>query len=225
MPVKSKITISILDDHPMILKGLKQLVGKISFVEEVKEFSTSESFLSYIKNNSPEIAILDMRINGKDLGLDMAKYILNKPKNKTAVIMFTSHTDYYHIVDCLNIGVHGYISKDSNIEEITKAITQIKQGRNYNSPDVQQIIETHVKPKIDLLKNIDENGKPRYISSRELEVLTLTCSGYAEEEMCDKLGISPKTIRKHRQNIMKKLDCNKVHYLYQYAITKGLISF
>ena len=139
--------------------------------------------------------------------------------------MYTSHTDFYHIVDCLNIGVNAYVSKDSPISEIQTAINQIQLGQNYYSKDVQEIVEHYIKPKLQYVKSKDEFGNPSLLTLRELEILTLTCSGYAEEEMCEKLGVSPKTVRKHRQNVMQNLGCNKVHYLYQYAFTKGLISF
>jgi len=150
---------------------------------------------------------------------------LNKLNNDIAVLIYTSHTDYYHIADCLNAGVSAYISKDSPITEIKIAINQILLGQNYNSPDVQFIVENNIKPKLDSITSKDPDGNPSYLSQRELEVLTMICSGYTEEEIADRLNISVGTSRKHRQNIMEKLNCNKIHYLYQYAITRGLISF
>lgn len=220
-----EVSIAILDDHPLILQGLSELTEKLEFVREVHSFSNVEDFKDYLKSSTPTIAILDLRIHGKDEGLEMAKYILNKPNNNIAVLIYTSHTDYYHIADCLNAGVSAYISKDSSISEIKIAINQILLGQNYNSPDVQFIVENNIKPKLDSITSKDPDGNPSYLSQRELEVLTMICSGYTEIEIADRLNISSGTIRKHRQNIMEKLNCNKIHYLYQYAITRGLISF
>lgn len=219
------ISIAILDDHPLILEALKELTFKIKEVRHVVTFPEVEPFKAFIELNSPTIAIVDLRIHGKDLGLEMAKFILNREHNTTAVLIYSSHTDYYHIADCLNSGVNAYVSKDSPISEIRIAIAQILEGQNYNSPDVQHIVETNIKPAIEARKTKDNNGNTSYLTHRELEILTLICSGFTEQEIADRLDISIKTTRKHRQHIMEKLNCNKIHYLYQYAITRGLINF
>ncbi len=223
--MNSELSIAILDDHPLILQALSELAENIDNVIEVVAFSNVEDFKEYLQWKSPSIAILDLRMHGKDEGLEMAKHIISRPDNTTSILIYSSHTDYYHIADCLNIGVNAYVSKDSPISEIKIAIAQILDGQNYNSPDVQFIVENNIKSKLEGLKNKDEDGYPSYLSQRELEVLTLICSGFTEEEIADRLDISTGTARKHRQNIMEKLNCNKVHYLYQYAITRGLISF
>jgi len=223
--MKNEITIAILDDHPLILKALSELAEQLEEVNEVVSFSNTEDFKTYLSENTPNIAIIDLRIHGRDEGMEMAKHILKNPNNTTSILIYSSHTDYYHIADCLNIGVNAYVSKDSPISEIKIAIAQILQGQNYNSPDVQFIVENNIKPKLEGMKSKDANGNPSYLSQRELEVLTLICSGLSEDEIGDRLEISLGTVRKHRQNIMEKLNCNKVHYLYQYAITRGLISF
>ena len=219
------ISIAILDDHPLILQALSELTEKLPDVREVSSFSNVEDFKDYLKVTTPTIAIIDLRIHGRDQGLDLARHILTKPNNTISVLIYTSHTDYYHIADCLNVGVSAYISKDSPISEIKIAINQILLGQNYNSPDVQFIVENNIKPILDSIKSKDAEGRPSYLSQREIEVLTLICSGYTEDEISDRLSISVGTVRKHRQNIMEKLNCNKIHYLYQYAITRGLISF
>lgn len=223
--MNEELSIAILDDHPLILKALSELVEQIKEVREVNAFSNVEDFKEYLKEKTPTIAILDLRIHGKDEGIDLARHILKKQNNTISVLIYTSHTDYYHIADCLNVGVSAYISKDSPISEINIAINQIIAGQNYNSPDVQFIVENNIKPKLDSMNSKDADGTPSYLSQRELEVLTLICSGYTEEEISDRLNISVGTIRKHRQNIMEKLNCNKIHNLYQYAFTRGLISF
>lgn len=223
--MEQEISIAILDDHPLILQALKELTTKIKGVNRVVTFTEVDAFKEYITVNSPTIAIIDLRIHGKDQGLEMSKYILNREHNNTAVLIYTSHTDYYHIADCLNCGVNAYISKDSPISEIRIAISQIVDGQNYNSPDVQRIVEHNIKPNIEGAKSRDDFGNPSYLTHRELEILTLICSGYTEHEISERLEISVGTSRKHRQHIMEKLNCNKVHYLYQYAITRGLISF
>lgn len=223
--MNTSLSIAILDDHPLILKALKELTYKIKEVKHVVTFSEVEPFKTFIELNSPTIAIVDLRIHGKDQGLDMAKFILNREDNSTAVLIYTSHTDYYHIADCLNNGVNAYVSKDSPISEIRIAIAQIIDGQNYNSPDVQHIVETNIKPAIEARKTKDDNGNTSYLTHRELEILTLICSGFTEQEISDRLDITVKTTRKHRQHIMEKLNCNKIHFLYQYAITRGLISF
>lgn len=223
--MSTNLSIAILDDHPLILEALKVLALKIKEVKHVNTFGEVDPFKAYIEINTPDIAIVDLRIHGRDQGLEMAKFILNRESNNTAVLIYTSHTDYYHIADCLNNGVNAYVSKDSPISEIRIAIAQIMAGQNYNSPDVQQIVETNIKPSIEAKKTKDDNGNTSYLTHRELEILTLICSGFTEQEIADRLYISVKTSRKHRQHIMEKLNCNKIHYLYQYAITRGLISF
>ncbi len=223
--MSKNISIAILDDHPLILDALKELTSKIKGVTHVVTFTEVEPFKEFIGLHSPTVAIVDLRIHGRDQGLEMAKFILNRENNPTAVLIYTSHTDYYHIADCLNNGVNAYVSKDSPISEIRIAIAQILEGQNYNSPDVQHIVETNIKPSIEARKSKDDNGNTSYLTHRELEILTLICSGFTEQEIADRLDISIKTSRKHRQHIMEKLNCNKIHFLYQYAITRGLISF
>lgn len=220
-----KYSVAILDDHPLILSALRDLIRKIINVESVLTFTDMDEMKAHVDANYVSLAIIDLRINGRDSGYDMAKHIISRENNDTAVLIYTSHSDYYHIADCLSLGVNAYISKDSPITEIRTAIEQIRKGQFYNSPDIQNIIIKNIKPRLEKTKSKDGSKVNSYLTPRELEILTLICSGYTEKEISEKLFKSVSTVHKHRQNIMEKLNCNKVHYLYKYAYTKGLISF
>ena len=139
---KGNLNVVVLDDHPLILTGLRDVFKRNQLINKTTTFEQPEEFKNFISTNKVDIAIIDIRIFKSDVGLDMAKYVVVKKPN-TKVIIYSGNVNISYITECLMIGVNGFISKDSPIRELGKAIEVIHNGGTYNSKDVNEIISVH----------------------------------------------------------------------------------
>lgn len=215
----NKYNISILDDHPLILKGLSDLIKKIDIIDEIYLFEEPELIIRQLSNNKVDICIIDIRIYKSEAGLDVAKYILSK-KQKVKVIIYSGNTDISHIEECLKIGVHGIVSKDSPINEIKNAIIELTNGDHYYSNDIRNMVDAiNMNTEKISIKEIRDS----ILTPREIEILKLVCKGYDARKIADMLSISIYTVRTHRNKIMMKTKTHNSRALYQYAVKNKLI--
>lgn len=217
--MEPRINITILDDHPMILSGLKELLKKCTFAESVTGFNNIARMKEYVLTAAVDLAILDLRISNTEGGLEMANFMRSKLPN-TKILIYTAHVDRSYISECVDIGVDAYVTKDSDVEEVSSAIRYVLQGERYYSKDVKDIVLNHFfnQPKVTGAAIVTER-----LTSREVEVLKLVCKGFDSKQIGEKLFISQNTVRKHRQNILIKTNCHNVQSLYQYAIRNRFV--
>lgn len=215
---KGNLCLVVLDDHPLILTGLRDLFKRNQLVGITKTFEQPEEFKNFTLRNKVDIAIIDIRIFKFDIGLDMAKFVVSK-KPKAKVIIYSGNVSVSYIEECLSIGVHGFVSKDSPIREIGKAVEVIHNGNNYYSKDVEEIINVHslnAEPlSIDKLKE-------HLLTPREIDILKLVCKGKEDKQIADILGISLLTVRTHRNKVLVKTNTHNFRELYLYATRNRL---
>jgi DNA-binding NarL/FixJ family response regulator len=215
---KGSLNIVVLDDHPLILAGLRDIFKRNPLINKTTTFEQPEEFKNYIATNKVDIAIIDIRIFKSDVGLDMAKYVVVKKPN-TKVLIYSGNVNISYITECLMIGVNGFISKDSPIKELGKAIEVIHNGGTYNSNDVNEIINLHsIMAEPISIEKLKEN----ILTRRELEVLKLVCKGLEDKEIAEILNISLLTVRTHRNKILVKTKTHNFRELYLYAIRNRL---
>lgn len=212
--MSNNISIGVVDDHPLILNGLRELLSKDNSINTFTSFNSSTELFDYLNSNVLDILIVDIRILNSDDGFSISSYIKTKYVN-TKIIIYSGFVNQSYIAEALKIDVDAYVSKDSPIEEILLAIEKVKAGEKYYSIDVYQLIEFY-KPKF----NIEQLE----LTEREIEVLKLICKGLDYKQIADQLFISKHTVRSHRQNLMTKTNCHNIHDLYQFAIQNGLLS-
>lgn len=217
--IKGNLNIVVLDDHPLILTGLKDLLKRNPLVNSTITFEHPQDFREHVNSNRVDIAIIDIRIFKSDAGLDAARYIIAK-KPKTKVLIYSGNANISYITECKKIGVRGFISKDSPIREIGVAIEKINLGEEYYSKDVSELISNH-SLNFEPLSALEL--KENLLTPRELEILKLVCKGISDKEIANMLSISVFTVRTHRNKILVKTGTNNFRALYQYAIKNRIV--
>ncbi len=215
---KDNLHIAILDDHPLILSGLIDLFKRNQLIAQTNTFEQPEEFKSFVSNNIVDVAIIDIRIFKSDAGLDMAKFVVSKKPN-TKVLIYSGNVTISYITECLNIGVHGFISKDSPVQELSNAIEAVCNGYTYHSKDVNEIINVHALIAEPLST---EQLKENLLTQRELAILKLVCKGHEDKLIAEMLHISVLTVRTHRNKVLAKTNTHNFRELYLYATKNRL---
>lgn len=214
-----KIRILLADDHAILRQGLRVLLDTEKDFDVVGEAEDGRRAVELAKIFKPDIIVMDIRMPQLN-GLEATRQILSELP-RTKVIILSAHNDDTYIDQVVAVGASGYLLKQSPSEIISKAIRQVSRGKTFFSPSISKRIRTQYdKSPVQgrLLKK-----KAADLTSRELEVLQLVTEGSANKQIADKLGISTKTVEKHRHQIRKKLNISDTAGLTRYAITAGII--
>jgi DNA-binding NarL/FixJ family response regulator len=210
-----KIRICIVDDHSLFRNGLKLLLSAFTEIQVVSECSNGSEFIESLKTIKPEVVLMDIEMPVMN-GIDATKTAISiYPDLKIITLsMFGEEEYYYKMIDA---GVKGFILKNSNIDEVVKAIRSINNGGTYFSQEILY----------NVVKNIREVSRADQfhlqLSTRELEILDLICKGLSNQEIGDELHISKRTVDKHRANILSKTDTKNTASLVMFAIEHKLI--
>ncbi len=205
----NKTSIFICDDHQLFRDGLRSILNENGY-EVIGEASNGADLLKKMEKVSADVILLDINMPEMN-GYEAAKEILkNNPKQQILVIS-SSDSEKYHN-DFINIGVRGYILKDSSKHELLSAIQKVLAGDSYFS---QSLL-------LKIIKNKD-TVKTTLLSRREVEVLQLICSGLSNFDISEKLHISQRTVERHRANLLKKTKTPNSIKMVLFAIQNGLV--
>ena len=208
--------IILVDDHLILRQGIKSLITAENIAKVIGEASNGIELLELLKKHKPDIVIMDIdmpHMNGMEATQKALEMI---PELKIiAFTMFGDEEYYYKMID---LGVKGFILKSSGIAELENAINGVMLGESYFSPEV-------------LRKIINSMGRNKQVknslnvefTSREIEVLQQICLGLNNDEIAEKLFISPKTIKSHRSNLLGKTGCKNTPTLILYAIKNNIV--
>ncbi len=217
--IKKQIQILIVDDHQIIIDGIKSLLAKMSNLAVVAEANNGKDAIEVLNKIKVDIVLLDIEMPGIN-GWDTAKIITSRFPH-TKVIALTSYSEKAIIKKMLNAGASGYILKNIKKETLIEAITVVHRGERYFSTEISLAL---LKPSAEESipqKQISSSGHS--LSPREIEILKLIAAGLSNNEIGEKLFISHKTVNAHRENIMKKLNLHNIAGLVRFAIDNGLI--
>lgn len=192
-----KIKIVIIDDHKMIREGLQQLLELDGEISVIGQAGDGYDGLSLIESTNPDVILLDINMPNMN-GLEMLTE-LKKIKPDSRVLILTIHNEIDYLVKAIELGVNGYILKDSECSTLKKAIFTVYEGSTYIQPSLTPLI----REKSEEQKNIFNT-----LTARELDVLRLLSSGMLNRDIANVLDISEKTVKNHVSNILKKLDVN-----------------
>lgn len=212
------IRLMLVDDHEVVRSGLRMLLEGEPDVEIVGEFGLAKEALSSIERLKPDVIVMDIGL--PDLsGIDAASEV-KRMREETAVVALTIHEDEEYFFKMLDAGASGYVPKRAAPEELLTAIRAAAMGEVYLYPSMAKLL---VKDYLTQESQAELGGGMDGLTDREQEVLAHLADGATNLEIGETLGISPKTVARHRENIMRKLGMHSRTELVKYAIRKGII--
>lgn len=219
MNTVKKITILLVEDHAIVRQGLCGLLNTDGHFQIVAEARTGREAVELARTLCPDVILMDIAMPVLN-GLEATRQILaDNPAAK--VLILSAHSDDVYVERMSQAGVAGFIEKQTSAEILTKAIQEVAKGRTYFSPSIaKRMLHEPSKPR-DRDGLLKVNGAR--LTSRESEVLQLVAEGSANKQVAAELGISIKTVEKHRQHLMDKLNIHDTAGLTRYAIAAGVI--
>ena len=213
--MKSCIKVMIADDHILMREGIKNLLEFDGKIKVIAEAGNGSECLEKLKVYRPDILLLD--INMPEInGMEVLK-ILKTNKTDVKILMLTVHNEVEYLINSLEIGVDGYIMKDSESSELKRAIYMILDGKKYIQPNL--IPELNYK----LAHRDSEKEKLEYLTKREKEILFQVASGMSNKEIAINLDISERTVKNHISSIFKKIDVSDRTQAAVFAIKNDII--
>lgn len=197
--VKDKIEIIIADDHMMIREGLKQLLELDGTMKVIAEANDGEECLNLLnKKIHPDILLLDINMPKKN-GIEVLEYI-KQNKIPVKVLILTVHNEVEYLLKAVDIGIDGYLLKDSSYDELKEAIDVVISGNTYIQPSLLPALNESMEDYA-----LDKE-KIEWLTKRELDVLQLISEGCSNKKISDELTISERTVKNHISHIFKKID-------------------
>jgi len=208
----SEITVLIADDHPIFRKGLRQIIEADPSLKIVGEAENGESALDQVRSLQPQVAVLDVDMPRKD-GFVVAREIRTLRLN-LGVIFLTMHKDERVFNAALDLGVMGYVLKDSAHDEIVSSIKAVAAGHSYVTP----VLTDYLLKRRRASALAEQQTGLSSLTESERRVLKLVAEYKTSKEIADELFISVRTVDRHRANIATKLDLKGSHTLLHFAL-------
>jgi DNA-binding NarL/FixJ family response regulator len=213
-----KISVLLADDHTVVRQGLRALLKSEEDIEVVGEAENGQVAVQLAQKTSPDVVVMDVAMPQLN-GLEATRQIL-KSQPSTRVLVLTSYSDDDCVQQLTEAGVSGYLIKQTAANELIKAIREVQRGNAFYSPAIARRLR-------DQCRKAFANGQPLRkggeLTSRETEVLRLIARGFSNKQIAAELAISIKTVEKHRQQVMNKLNIHDIAGLTRYAISKSMV--
>ena len=219
MNPSKKITVLLAEDHAIVRQGLCALLNTDGHFTVVGEARTGREAVDLARTLRPDVILMDIAMPVLN-GLEATRQILTT--NPAArVIVLSAHSDDEYIERMTAVGAVGFLEKQTSAEILTKAIHEVAKGKSFFSPIIAKRMAEGKNRSLDRDGLSKANGGR--LTSREMEVLQLVAEGQANKQVAAELGISIKTVEKHRQHLMDKLAIHETAGLTRYAIAQGII--
>lgn len=205
----------IADDHSLVREGIKQLLEFDGSVKVVSEASNGVECLERLEKSIPDVLLLDINMPVMN-GLEVLEEI-KKRGYHVKVLILTVHNELEYLIKAVDIGVDGYILKESESAELKRAIQSVVSGENYIQPSLIPALNNRLAN-----RDIDKD-KIDSLTSRELEVLVRVANGMINKEIATNLNISERTVKNHVSNIFKKIDVSDRTQAAVFAIKNNII--
>ena len=209
------ITVLLAEDHTVVRQGFRTLLNSESDIKIIGEAETGRQAVHLAKKLHPEVVVMDIAMPLLN-GLEATRQIV-KENPGTRVLILSAHGDDAYVERAIEYGARAFLLKQSSAQTLSKAIREVHKGHTFFSQEVR--------------KRIHDRGPARHLptpplaqlSSREVEALQLIAEGKANKQIASELGISIKTVEKHREHLMAKLDIHDTAGLTRFAIAAGII--
>jgi len=207
-----RLSVLIADDHPIFRKGLREVIEGDASLRLVGQAGNGEEALRLTAELGPDVAILDINMPRLS-GLAVAR-ALAEGRSPVAAVLLTMHEDEDLFDEAMTIGVRAYVLKESAVEDLISAVHAVAEGRSFFSPTLAGLLLKRRKEAIVLRR---EKPGLELLTPTERRILRLISEDRTSKEIADSLGISPRTVESHRQNISHKLHLSGTHSLLRFA--------
>lgn len=211
----SAIRVMIADDHSLIREGLRQLLEFDGSIKVVGEVANGVECLENLEKYDPEVLLLDINMPEMN-GIEVLKK-MKESQSAVKVLILTVHNELEYLMNAVDIGVEGYIMKDSESAELKKAIRAVRDGENYIQPSLIPALNNQL-----MNRDVDKD-KVASLTNRELEVLVQVANGMFNKEIATNLNISERTVKNHISNIFKKIEVSDRTQAAVFAIKNNII--
>lgn len=200
-----------MDDHAMMLDGVKALLNNKEDICVVGQSQHAEGALDYLKKNSVDLLITDFNLSGMD-GLSLVR-LVKKISPQTKILVLSMHDEGHLVKEILKSGVDGYILKKDSHKELEEAVESVMGNRVYLSSDINKLI----------IQGLQFPGEDRLLTDREREILKLIAKEYSNKDIAGELSISERTVETHRKNIFRKTKTSSLVGLIKFSYVNNLI--
>lgn len=205
-----KTKILIVDDHAIVLDGLKSLLSKIENIEISAIANNGEEGLEQMKKTKADMIITDINMPGMD-GLEFIKTI-RRDFPPTKIIVLSLHDEPHYIRNIMKNRIQGYILKNDASSELVEAVERVLDGKTFFSSKINQV----------LMEQINEPGADKLLTDRELQIIKLIAQECSNKQIAEQLFISERTVETHRKNIFRKTETNNIVGLIKFAYNNDL---
>lgn len=218
MPQEKTINVLVVDDHQLIIDGLKSLLQDESDIIFAGGVNSMKQAIDFVRDNTIDVVLADISMP-EGSGIETTRS-LKEIQPDIQVLALTMHEDINMIRKMVEAGASGYILKRTNMNEVLEAIRVVAKGGKYLGRDVQEILLDNMgRPD----RPTEQTVSPLRLTQREIEILNLIAKELRNDEIAEKLFISERTVETHRRNIFVKTETKSIVGLIKYAIANGLI--
>lgn len=215
---QSRVRILLVDDHPIILSGLRNSLSSHPQFKIVGEASNGTEAIHKARETNPDVVLMDISLPGLN-GIEATR-ALQKEIPRAKVLALTMHDNREYILEIIRAGAKGYVLKDTTPSELIRAIVAVYNGESFFSPRISRIVVDELKASPQRKKLVPISG----LTPREEEVLRLIAEGRKNKEIAERLSISVRTVETHREHIMEKLHIHSAVGLTKYAVTNRIVT-
>jgi DNA-binding NarL/FixJ family response regulator len=214
-----KITVLLAEDHTIVREGFRKMLELEDDIEVAGEAQDGRQAVALVNKLRPDVVLMDIAMPLLN-GLEATRQVL-KALPATKILMLSAHSDDAYVQNATESGAVGFLLKQTSAHDVCRAIREVQKGNTFFSPSISRRQDRLHPQAPGRAGAVNKNGAR--LTSREMEVLQLIAEGKANKETASELGISMKTVEKHRENLMSKLDIHDTAGLTRYAISAGII--
>jgi DNA-binding NarL/FixJ family response regulator len=213
----SRISIVLVDDHPVVRKGLRALLEAEPDLSVVGEAASGQEAIDLVERLKPALLIVDLRMPGLD-GLEVTRQVSRRSPH-TRVLILSMHANEAYVTEGLRSGATGYVLKDTDSPSLLLAVREVAAGGRYLSPPLSElIVEAYLQKSQDGSLDAYET-----MTARERQILLLAAEGGTNADIAARLSISPRTAETHRAHLMRKLGLKTQTELVRYCLRRGIL--
>jgi two-component system, NarL family, response regulator NreC len=215
----ARIRVLLTDDHTLFRQGIRNLLSAEPDIEVVGEAANASDAVDIARQARPDLVLMDIGMTG--MSSFEATRQIRKERPETRIVFLSMYDDEDYLSECVEMGAHGYILKESPIDQLLTAIREVHRGGSYLSPRLLTRLVADFRQQ-------GRDGTPRQprfgtLTKREREILKMLAEGCSVKEIATSFDLSVKTVEAHKFNLMRKLDIHNKAQLVQYAIQKKIV--